>query len=798
MSTDASLNDEEIEHYARLTLHEKNLSEDPLKLAEIVRALRQVFRSTYHAVALDIDGTITSSGSLEVSADASREIGRVLDAGAYVLLVTGGGRKSVQSVATQLLEEDKSGSTRNRRLFAMTGNGCQFHAVSPGGDLSTIEVAHTLKESLGKRFVDLRSQAQERFGDEFDIQDKTAGIRLVAKEPGLTVADPPDLRGWLRYEWSTKLGVPIRVVKGHWGQKRTYDISVADKDRALAWFYTEFDFVDVPILRVGDEGGQAGNDYSLLDSPYGFSVGVLSQSPFRCFPVFDIRQERRLFGTEATAHLLSHLDWSARLTIPSHLVEGLAQEYRRVLHEVRQHSEVSLLRTAHWWEELARGKLPPGFIEETVRSSFSRVFDQKSGAVRLSEQEWHSLPETRVTSFLTEKENQPEGSTSPRLLRSMYLDEGVCLRGPRYYIGLSTSPSVAQLQIVGDELACTTRLVVEELASLQEAPSGLDWKTSLAVLDYARNCALSLYTSVFQAAILSTNSQPYWRRQLRQFDSYVSALLSLYYAHLLLDRATYRESLTDLNRSSEALTELRGASSLLYDFLESNDVEPGKIVKKWREVDHPGQIIAAVRDAWGDVESLLRSGKPICVLGLMNGGVELPFTLRFLARGVTGARLKIGHVGGVSYYGGEVASGVMAHDSREVLEQVIPGPERLEDILPHGSEAILMDDNVVTGRTLELARDRLRALGVRVPFSICVRYPTEGRIPQMEMRKHGGVDPGALGKDIRGLIAPAPYSRIFTSRAGQYVDVLKQFDQSRSRVVRYLKKNGIVSAEGDS
>jgi hydroxymethylpyrimidine pyrophosphatase-like HAD family hydrolase len=119
-----------------------------------------VFRSTYYAVALDIDGTLAPSGSLDVSADASHEISRVLDAGTYVLFVTGGGRATVQRVTTELLERSKNFSTRKNRLFAITGNGCQFDTVSSNGDLVTIKIVPTLKESLGNKSDDFHSQAQ--------------------------------------------------------------------------------------------------------------------------------------------------------------------------------------------------------------------------------------------------------------------------------------------------------------------------------------------------------------------------------------------------------------------------------------------------------------------------------------------------------------------------------------------------------------------------------------------------------------------------------------------------------------
>jgi hydroxymethylpyrimidine pyrophosphatase-like HAD family hydrolase len=146
--------------YARLSLRKKGLSDDHFMIAEVARELRQVFRSTYYAVALDIDGTLTPSGSLDVLADASHEISRVLDAGAYMLFFTGGGRATVQRVATKLLERSKNFSTRKNRLFAITGNGCQFHTVSSNGNLVTIKIVPTLKESLGNKSDDFHYQAQ--------------------------------------------------------------------------------------------------------------------------------------------------------------------------------------------------------------------------------------------------------------------------------------------------------------------------------------------------------------------------------------------------------------------------------------------------------------------------------------------------------------------------------------------------------------------------------------------------------------------------------------------------------------
>ena len=64
----------------------------------------------------------------------------------------------------------------------------------------------------------------------------------------------------------------------------------------------------------------------------------------------------------------------------------------------------------------------------------------------------------------------------------------------------------------------------------------------------------------------------------------------------------------------------------------------------------------------------------------------------------------------------------------------------------------------------------------------------------MKMRRHGGVDPYALGKDIKGLVAQSPYSRIFTSTEG-YKDATGVFDLSRQRIIKYLRKNGVKIEE---
>jgi pyrimidine operon attenuation protein/uracil phosphoribosyltransferase len=254
------------------------------------------------------------------------------------------------------------------------------------------------------------------------------------------------------------------------------------------------------------------------------------------------------------------------------------------------------------------------------------------------------------------------------------------------------------------------------------------------------------------------------------------------------------DAISKLRGSIVVLYDLKYNIKLLYDFLESNGIESDKIIRKWREVDHPGQILSAINSINKEVSKLLANNSNLCALGLMYGGIELPFAFRSYYGKEFSENIKVAEVMGISFYGQERSSAIMKQYSRDVLESAIPSVERLEEVIAPGDTAIIFDDNIMTGRSIELARDRLLTYGIEVPFAVCIRFPRENRIYQMKMRRHGGIDPCALGNDIKGLIAQSPYSRIFTSTSG-YKDVTGVFDLSRQRIIKYLKKNGLTVQE---
>ncbi|MBN1235123.1 MAG: HAD hydrolase family protein [Methanotrichaceae archaeon] len=793
------------DNHARIILNEKK-GEDSIYLPEIAKALSDSYERIYHAVALDIDGTIKKSRDDNIPTNVLETIAKVIKSGAYVLFVTGSGKSTVEKTLNQVKNALPKSQYLYRKVYAIDGNGCRLFFIDKSGNIKCRSILEPLKRIIGKEYEDLLNNIKDNLGGYFEIQEKECGIRLISNSSASERDLSKIISSWYKKIDQKYRQHGIKVVSSRWGNKITYDISNADKDHALSWFYTEFDFIDVPILRIGDQGKENGNDFTFLDSPYGFSVGTLSSKLTKCFPIYDSKSDKIYKDTDGTRFLLSSLKWGPRLTIPSSLVLEFSEEYCHTCDKLRTKTEHNSLEMLRLWLKGARPFFPNDIRRACKETEFNNLFDHKSGSIRLSDSEWQSLdhiPDEAavLAEFFTEKDdNISKDGKYPGLIRSLFTDTGIILRGPRYYIGLSEKPSREQMEIILDDY-CN---MLNKIAKMDLVQTSLElpnktkrftaWKINLALLDNFRNSSLLLYNMLFQAASLNTSSRPYWKRILKDFEQYVALCIDIYYSIFMLDVRKYHDSIKSLNSSMTSFYDLKYNINLLYNFLESNGIPTDKIIRKWREVDHPGQIFSAINSIKNESTKLLREESNICALGLMYGGIELPFAFRSFFGKEYYNHIKIAGVMGISFYGQNKGSIITRQYSRDILESSIPSAERLEDLIAPGETAIIFDDNIMTGRTIELARDRLQTYGVKVPFALCVRFPHENRICQMKMKHHGGVDPSAMGKDIKGLVAQSPYSRIFTSTEG-YKDVTGVFDLSRQRIVKYLKKNGLTIEE---
>ena len=106
----------------------------------------------------------------------------------------------------------------------------------------------------------------------------------------------------------------------------------------------------------------------------------------------------------------------------------------------------------------------------------------------------------------------------------------------------------------------------------------------------------------------------------------------------------------------------------------------------------------------------------------------------------------------------------------------------------------LFDDNVLTGKTLQLAINSLYDCNINVKNICIVRYPSINRIDQMYLNNPAAVDYNLFFNYIYGLCFSSPYSwkdNEWKNDNGKidYTDTLGIFDLNRKKIIECLIKN---------
>jgi hypothetical protein len=112
-------------------------------------------------------------------------------------------------------------------------------------------------------------------------------------------------------------------------------------------------------------------------------------------------------------------------------------------------------------------------------------------------------------------------------------------------------------------------------------------------------------------------------------------------------------------------------------------------------------------------------------------------------------------------------------------------------------EYVIFDDNLLTGKTMQLAITTFYDIGINVDKIVVVRYPGVNRISQMFMPNHGAVDYRHFFNFIEGLYFSSPYSWRDPYSTNMYEDSLGIFDLNRRKILECLAKNGDYSKKSE-
>ena len=170
------------------------------------------------------------------------------------------------------------------------------------------------------------------------------------------------------------------------------------------------------------------------------------------------------------------------------------------------------------------------------------------------------------------------------------------------------------------------------------------------------------------------------------------------------------------------------------------------------------------------------------VCGLSYGGIELPIIYSIVNKNI--ADILILHFNqNVSGYTNKQLLELRKFNIDNYGGLLISEGIKSEDI-------ILLDDNILSGKSMQLATNVLYDAKYNVKNINIVRYTKINRIDQMFGKNPGAVDYNLFFDYITGLCFPCPYSWRDSNSLDQYEDSLGVFDLNRKKILECLAKNG--------
>ncbi len=432
-----------------------------------------------------------------------------------------------------------------------------------------------------------------------------------------------------------------------------------------------------------------------------------------------------------------------------------------------------------------------GVDEPRVR----RFFDPRSGAICLSPHEWRqagarssAIANGRLVPYFQARLQDFWQDDRPCMRRILYTPTKVLLRGEQYYVNMRNASAFWRLESMWGELAESWSPVCGALFEWRPQDD-IEWQLLLGFFDQVRSAALQLYlfvhTGPTQIGQFESRFKSLWGNQDARIHGLLSHAVRGYYSCLLRRfdemQASMQRLLAIISSEGESVRRLlHDCSQCISAAREGkglHDAPPyPSLVRRWREADHPGEnlLVAAL------ASEAAQSDATIHAVGIGWGGIELPLVFDYVCSLRASQQRRLLHVAVWSHYRGPHKNVAWYHFPVHTEDELNLG----------GNPAILLDDNTLTGTTLERLRDELllRSAGdIRIYVT---RYSGERRHAQMLMERSGAIDPDFLSNHIGGYIAETPFARSW-SRA-EYTNPIGVFSLSRRRILECIHNNSTV------
>ena len=760
---------------------------------ELLKNYKKSLEQKYNAVCFDIDGTLTEDNSTKIDYRVLPMLANLLKKHIPVVFITGRGETGLNDLLSDIVYDlkNKYDVTQKEllKMYALTNDGARIFMTSSGSEqlfnineyISSKEDFIKLEE-LNKKIITLleSSMLKERCKVTYSIDSKTntiINIRVILLDDSVELNNEmiKIINSLIRDSKNPNLNLTIGMHNG----KQVLQIGTATKDKAIQIAERIIGIPQNSMLRIGDCGDKLGNDYSMLNCSQGFSVKKISGELDKCFPI--INNGKIETGVNGTLSLLKKVKLLPTICLEHAIQSEYAKAYAKVEKQMTQGKNNKII----YFNNLINNK-----FQEV--DGINSLFDLSSGSIKIPMYEWINIPDNNPLKQLWLTYNDSS------LHYSMFDNENILLRGSGiYYYFLSqrihdenTREDITTKNMIYEWLNNNLQFFSKSLIAINNISNINDLnntKMILGLIDNIRNYLLILLNQ----QIVNNDIEKNVMVNLEMLDK--DSLINKLYKNLInvenlmkniLFNEIYKINSIDVEKLIKNVIII--TNEFKSEFTKQPDKENySKDFRAYREIDNFAENFITCYLTIQKDSNIFDKG--IC--GVCYGGLELPIIMKSIDDRIDDVSIL------------KFNKNVTGYAKKQSLELRNFDISKAGGIELYGinkqKEYIILDDNLLTGKTMQLAITTFYDIGIDVDKIVAVRYPGVNRISQMFMPNHGAVDYRHFFNFIEGLYFSSPYSWRDPYSTNLYEDSLGIFDLNRRKILECLVKNGDYSKKSE-
>lgn len=750
----------------------------------IFKNYKKSLEQKYNAVCFDIDGTLTEKNSQKIDIRAIEIIINLLIRKIPIVFITGRGETGLKDLKNDIYDSIKNNPNIAeedlKRIYVLTNDGARlFYSDNVSREFFLKENIYISTPDELKHLSEVNEIIKQKQSNYFKISyskdldnDAILNIRLIFEREDSKIID--NIFERLNTFLSEKKYNDIHLTRGIYKDKIVIQIGNAQKDMAIKRTEKLIGIPQNSMMRIGDCGDFKGNDYSMLNCLQGYSVDKTSGSINSCFPIFN-EEGNILHGVEATVYLIK----KAKILPTVCLEKADKKTYSKNFALVEKNIVLGRKKLLNIFNNLINNN-----FDEI--NGIDSIFDKYSGSVLIPMYEWELLENNPLKELWTKCVN---GNMS----YSIRDDNNYLLRGAMtYYYFLANRISIGGKDKTTKDNVFSwyenyLNFMIESINAIsltKNLNKQINKKLILGILDNCRNVLLILmnhnlvlsatnYNILVDISMKENKNLYEITKVLLEIESIMSKIC--FENNYLINKDNLLESINGTKKIIEKNLDIEMISELKEDY--------SKDYRAYREIDNFAENFIAV----SLYNEKCNNYRVINACGLSYGGIELPIISKIVNKNRIEQLLLLKFNKEVSGYSNKQNINLRNFNINE-----FGGIAGINELI--NPTVDLFDDNVLTGKTLQIAINSLYDYDVSVDNICIVRYPGINRIDQMFHENTSAIDYHLFFDYIYGLCFSSPYSWKDDSWKSKnnkidYTDTLGIFDLNRKKIIECLIKN---------